>query len=110
MSKSIDLGRNLMDSITVQALGPDDKHYPDLYISDVDDPAIADMPDKGECTIKYRILSRTHREEKDGNGKKHSCSIRLEVVSIIPPEKKKKNGNGYGDDVRRSFSDYWKDK
>jgi len=112
MSKSIDLGKKLFESVSVQALGPDDKHYPDLYISDVDDPDLADIPDKGECTIRYRVLSRTHREEKNGNGKKqHSCSIRLEVIAITPPPRaKKNNGNGYGDDVRKSFSDYFKDK
>jgi hypothetical protein len=104
MSKSIDLGRKLSDMVSVAALKPDEPHYPDLYLSDVDDPALADMPDKGEATIKYRVLSRTHREEK---GHKDTCSIRLEVLSISPPEKAKKNG-AYGDDARKSFKNYFK--
>ena len=91
----------------------DEPYYPDLYISDVDDPRLADIPDKGECTIKYRVCSRTHREEKNSDGKKdHSCSLRLEILSITPPDKKK-NGNGssgYGDDARKSFGDYFKDR
>jgi hypothetical protein len=115
MSKAIDLGKRLSDLMSEPSKGPDEPHYPDLYISDVDDPRLADIPDKGECTIRYRVCSRTHREEKNGggNGKKHSCSLRLEVMSISPPEGKeykKKNGNGYGDDARKSFSEYFKNK
>jgi hypothetical protein len=110
MSKAIDLGKKLGEDMPVNAISMDDTHYPDLYISETDDPRLADIPDKGECTIKYRVCSRTHREEKDGKGKKHSCTLRLEVLSITPPEKeKKKNGNGYGDDARKSFKDYFKD-
>lgn len=110
MSK-IDLGKKLGDMISVHEIKPDEVHYPDLYISDSDDPKLADIPDKGECTIRYRIVSRTHREEKDGSGKKHTCSIRMEILSIDPPAKtKKKNNNGYGDDVRKSMGEFFKDK
>lgn len=111
MSKSIDLGKTMKDMIgSVEVRGPEDKSYPDLYISDVEDPKLADIPEKGECTIKYRVVSRTHREEKDGNGKKHTCCVRLEVLSITPPENHKKKNGSYGDDARKSFGEYFKDK
>lgn len=110
MSKTIDLGKSLNDVIGPAEMPKDDKHYPDLYISDTDDPRLADIPDKGECTIRYRICSRTHREEKNGNGsKKHTCSLRMEILSITPPEKSKKK-NGYGDDARKSFGEFFKGK
>lgn len=108
MSKSIDLGKRMSDLVD-PVPAHDEPHYPDLYISDVDDPKLAEIPDKGECTIKYRVCSRTHREEKGGSGKKHSCSLRLEILSITPPEKQKKK-NGYGDDARKSFGEFFKDK
>ena len=106
MSKSIDLGRKLSELVLPQAAGPEDTHYPDLYISDSEDPAIADMPDKREATIKYRVVSRHHSEERSGKGKKHSCSIRLEILSITPPKKENKKG-GYGDDARSNFKNYF---
>jgi hypothetical protein len=114
MSKAIDLGKRLSDMMSEPGniKSADEPHYPDLYISDVDDPRLADIPDKGECTIRYRVCSRTHREEKNGgaNGKKHSCSLRLEITSITPPEKEKKKNGGYGDDARKSFGDYFRGK
>jgi hypothetical protein len=112
MSKAIDLGKKPEDLIKVigPGLNSGEAHYPDLYLSDVD-PALADLPDKGECTIRYRVVSRTHREEKGADGKKErSCCLRLEITSITPPPSRKKNGNGYGDDARKSFSNYFKDK
>lgn len=109
MSKTIDLGKRPSDIVEPSNKSPDEPYYPDIYI-DSDDPKLADIPDKGECTIKYRVASRTHREEKNGSGgKRHSCSLRLEIMSLTPPEKEKKK-NGYGDDARKSFGDYFKDK
>jgi hypothetical protein len=111
MSKSIDLGKRLNDSaISVKMLDPSEPHYPDLYISDSEDPKLADIPDKGECTIKYRVVSRQHHEDNRDGKKKHTCSIRMEILSMTPPEKAKRNGNGYGDDARKSLNDYFKDK
>ena len=111
MTKSIDLGRSLNDFMGMPSpVSPDDPHYPDLMLSDVDEPALAEMPDKGEATIKYRVVSRTHREEGTGK-KRRTCSLRLEILAITPPERKKKNGgNGYGDDARKSLTDYFKGK
>lgn len=110
MSKAIDLGKSLSDMVSVREIGPDKKHYPDLCI-DTDDKNLAQMPDQGTATIKYRVVSRTHREEKNGKGKEYSCTLRLEVVSIEPPASKKKpSNNGYGDDVRKNFQEYFKDK
>lgn len=110
MAKAIDLGRRLNDIL----VGPADPegfnrpHYPDLYISDVDEPRLLDMPDKGTATIKYRITGREHSERDRHGEKERRCSIRMEIISIEPPAKKN-NGNGaYGDDARKSFSDYFK--
>jgi hypothetical protein len=108
MSKTIDLGKRPSDLGEPVNKSPDEPYYPDIYI-DSDDPKLADIPDKGECTIKYRVASRTHREEGKDKNKKHSCSLRLEIMSITPPEKEKKK-NGYGDDARKSFGDYFKGK
>ena len=111
MSYTIDLGKRPSDLAEPISVGKDEPYYPDLYI-DSDDPKLADLPDKGECTIKYRVCSRTHREEGKGKDKKHSCSIRMEILSLSGDyDKKKKNGSsGYGDDARKSFSDYFKDR
>lgn len=105
----IDLGKSLKDSLNkIEIMGPEDTHYPTLFLTDVDDPALANLPDKGECVIRYKVVSRTHREEK---GKKDCCDLRLEVTSITPPASgKKKNGNVYGDDARKSLNEYFKDK
>jgi hypothetical protein len=113
MSKPIDLGKKLSDLVEVAPMTPGDTHYPDLYISDTDDRRLAEMPDQGEATIKYKVISRTHREDRKGkgNGKDYSCSIRLEVLSIDPPEGKSKKKNGDSDGgARKALSDYFKDK
>jgi hypothetical protein len=110
MSKTIDLGKRPSDLAEAVPHGSkDEPYYPDIYI-DSDDPKLADIPDKGECTIKYRVASRTHREEGKDKDKKHSCSVRLEIMSITPPEKEKKKNGSYGDDARKSFGDYFKGK
>lgn len=111
MAKAINLGRKLDLPNMIAAMGPDDAQYPDIYIADVDDPRLLDMPDKGEATIKYRIVSREHSERERGGKKERRCSIRMEVLKIDPydnPKAAKKNG--YGEDARKSFSDYFKDK
>lgn len=110
MSKPIDLGRKFGDDIKPISISEmkDETHYPELFLPDVDDPRLANLPDKGECVIKYRVVSRTHREEKKGDKKDHSCSLRLEVTSITPPtstEKKKDSDSG----ARKALSDYFKD-
>jgi len=114
MAKPINLGRSFKDEINkVSSIDSDEPHYPDLYI-DSDDPRVADIPDKGECTIKYRVCSRTHREEGKNGDKKHSCSLRMEILSIEPPEKeKKKNGKGYSefaDETRKRMGEFFKNK
>jgi hypothetical protein len=113
MGKPIDLGKKLSDSIEIMSMGSNDSHYPDLYIGDTDDRRLAEMPDEGEATIKYRVVSRTHREERKGKskGKDYSCSIRLEILSIDPPESKGKKRNSDSDGgARKALSNYFKDK
>jgi hypothetical protein len=108
----IDLGKKLGDCITAVPMSADEKHYPDLYL-DSDDERLGDLPDKGSCTIHYKVRSRTHREEKDPDGKtRRSHAVRLDVTHIEAPDKKK-NGNGargYGDDARNAAKEYFKDK
>jgi hypothetical protein len=112
MSKAIDLGKKPQDLVTI--LGADDRdrtHYPTLHL-DSDDPKLADIPDSGECTIKYKVKHRTHSEENGDGKKKRSCSLTLEVHSIEPAAGKtykKKNGDSDGG-ARKALSDYFKDR
>lgn len=107
MSK-IDLGHTLDDMISIKPLiGKDEKHYPTLHISEVSDKRLAEMPDEGEMTIKYKIRERTHNERD----KKHTCSVTLDVTSIDPPASKSKKKNGDSDGgARKAISDYFKEK
>jgi len=115
MAKKIDLGRKFDDELAI----PDREwrervHYPDLYLSDIDDPALLDMPDEGTCTINYKIVGRNHSENERDGKKERRCSITMEIHSIEPPaEKASKNGNHKKDSdggARKAFSDYFKDK
>jgi hypothetical protein len=110
MSKPIPLGKKLGDMIHISEISPEKEHYPDLFIES-DERALAEMPDTGEATIRYRVVSRTHREEGKGKNKDYSCSLRLEILSIDPPtgNGKKKNGNSDGG-ARKALSDYFKDR
>jgi hypothetical protein len=112
MAKPIDLGKNWDDMIGPVSVREekDRTHYPDIYISDIDDPRLLEMPDQGEATIRFKVVSRQHSEHDQNGKKERSCSIRLEVLSIDPPEKAAKKKNGYGEDTRKSFSDYFKAK
>ena len=110
--KAIDLGKKWNDEIMPISMRDekDRVHYPDFHISDTEDTRLLDMPDEGEATVRYRVVSRHHSESKRNGTKKRSCSITLEVLSIEPPEpKKKKNGDSDGG-ARKAFSDYFKDK
>ena len=108
MSK-IDLGRKLdIEPMSISDL-KDETHYPTLYIDDIDDKRLAEMPDSGTLVIHYKIRSRTHSERKEKNGKKHACSVTLDVTSIDPPPAKgKKKDADFG--ARKAISEYFKDK
>lgn len=114
MSYKIDLGRKPRDLMMM--VGPDNgdrTHYPSLHIDDNEDPEVGDIPDTGECVIKYKVTDRTESERTINGKKRKSCSLTLEVHSIEPTsgqKYKKKNGNGYGDDARKAVKDYFKDK
>lgn len=108
MSKTINLGKSLKDLVSIRPSTPEDTHYPDLYLDA--DPVLGDLPDKGDATIKYRVISRCHREEKDPDGKKErSCSVRLEILSITVPDKPPKQ-KSYGEDARKSFRAFYNGK
>jgi hypothetical protein len=106
MSKSVNLGRKLGDMISISPIDKDEAHYPALVLSDVTDKQISEMPDDGECTIRYHVCSRTHHEE---DGKPYSCTLRLDVKSITPPAAKRKQKE-YDGGARKAASDYFKDK
>ena len=107
MSKPIDLGKKLgANAFTISSADLKDKpHYPELHLGDVDDPRLLDLPDTGTCLIRYKIVSRTHREEKREKNRR-SCSISMEVHSIDPPaaSPKKKDSDG---GARKAFKDYF---
>lgn len=112
MSK-IDLGRKWDDMIAPMDSGDvrNETHYPSLHIDDIEDKRLAEMPDSGTLTIHYKICNRTHNERKGKDGKKHTCSVTLNVTAIDPPPAKSKKKNGDSDGgLRKSFADYWKDK
>jgi hypothetical protein len=113
MHKAIDLGKKWGDDIGMPISMEDEKdkvHYPDFHISDTDEARLLDMPDQGEATIKYKVVHRSHSENKrDGKTRRH-CSITIEVQKIDFEDKpKKKNGDSDGG-ARKAFSDYFKDK
>lgn len=110
MSK-IDLGRKWGDIMSVTEVDKNSVDYPTLHIPDVDDKRLAEMPDSGTLTIHYKIRSRTHNEHKEKDGKKHTCSVTMDVTHIDPPPAKSKKKNGDSDGgLRKSFAEYWKDK
>lgn len=113
-TKPIDLGRKPNDLVAIAR--PEDfmdkVHYPDLHLSDVDDPRLLDMPDEGTCEIHYKITHRTHTEDGRNGKKKHSASITMEVRKIEPGHdpkfnRKKKDSDG---GARKALADYFKDK
>lgn len=67
-----DLGKTY-DCPEVQTKESPSVHYPSLYIEDVD---LGELPDKGEATIKFRVVRKT----KDMKNKKSSAE--LEILSI----------------------------
>ena len=96
-------------------LGGTDKEnetgYPVLHIDDVEDQDLAEMPDKGEMRIEYKIRSRTHNEDQRKGKKRHSCSVTMDITCIYPPADKSKKKNGDSDGgARKAFSEYFKDK
>jgi hypothetical protein len=115
MSHKVDLGRKWKDEIgnptTLEEM-KNETHYPTLHFDDVEDKALADMPDSGTMTVHYKIRNRTHNERNNGNGKKkHTCSVTMDITHCEPPPGKAKKRNGEPDGgLRKSMSDYFKDK
>jgi hypothetical protein len=114
MHKAIDLGRKPGNDLPIPlSIGDGDKvYYPDLHIADVDDPRLLEMPDKGEATIKFKVVHRSHSEHERNGKKERRCSVTIEVQKIDFQDNPKthKNNQGYGDDARKSFADYFKDR
>ena len=108
MSK-IDLGKKLEDHgpVSIESVMKE-THYPCLHIDDIDDKRLAEMPDSGTLTIHYKIRNKTHNENTRKDGKKHTCSVTMEVTGIDPPPAKTKKKDADGG-ARKAFSDYWKE-
>lgn len=54
--------------------------YPELRITNHDDPGILDMPDEGTALVHHRMI---HRSETTQDGKKQH-SVTLQIKSIQP--------------------------
>jgi hypothetical protein len=112
-TKPVDLGRSFDDLVGISVGPPKDKvHYPDLHLSDVDDPRLLDLPDEGVAEIHFKVVHRTHTERQEGGKKKRSCSLTLEVRKIEPGHDPKFNGKRKDSDggARKAFADYFRDK
>lgn len=113
MPKPIDLGKkyneDIGEPISIRDL-KDEVHYPDFYVSNTEDSRLLDMPDEGEATIRYKVVSRNHSEDKRNGKTRRRCSITIEVHSIEPPEAKAKKKESFSEGTRKSFADYFKDK
>jgi hypothetical protein len=113
-TKPIDLGISLDDIAHSISIGPsrDKIHYPDLHLSDVDDPRLLDLPDEGVAEIHFKVVHRTHSEREENGKKKRRCSITMEVRKIEPGHDPKFNGKRKDSDggARKALSDYFKDK
>jgi hypothetical protein len=108
MSK-IDLGKKWDDHIAPIESVMKETHYPTLHLDDIEDKRLAEMPDTGTLVIHYKIRNRTHSERKEKEGKKHSCSVTMDVTHVDPPPAKPKKKDADGG-ARKAFSEYWKDK
>lgn len=113
-TKPIDLGKKLNDIVGIHQadMAIDKTHYPDLYLSDVDDTRLLDMPDEGTAEIHYKIVRREHTEDKRKDKAKRRCSITMEVHKIEPGHDPKFNGKKKDSDggARKAFREYFKDK
>jgi hypothetical protein len=87
--KTIDLGKTY-DGIEAAEPAEDSKepkvHYPSLYLSDR--PELANLPDEGTATIKFKVVSRSVNE-RDGE---KTVSTELEIHSITADTESKANG------------------
>jgi hypothetical protein len=112
MHKAIDLGRRLGNDIAIAVGGDSERvHYPDLHIGDIDEPRLLNIPDSGEATIRFRVVHRSHSEHERNGKKERRCSVTLEVQKIdFEDNPKAAKKNGYGDDARKSFKDYFNGK
>jgi hypothetical protein len=110
MHKAIDLGRKPGELMTVSVGDMDKVYYPDLHIADVDDPRLLDIPDKGEATIRFRVTHRSHSEHERNGKKERRCSLTIEVQKIDFQDNSKTHKPAYGEDTRKNFADFFKDK
>lgn len=84
----MDLGRKMNEPATPTEPPREDKdkvYYPSIYLSDAPE-GMQDIPEEGTATIRYKISSRTVREEP-GKDKK-SVDISIDVMSFDPERPK----------------------
>lgn len=79
--EKLDLGYKYPKNEWISSCKPDTKtHYPTLWMNNQEKDVMG-IPEKGKATIKYRVVSRSVRE--DGDGKKR-YSMDIEVQSFEP--------------------------
>lgn len=82
--KAVDLGYSYGDC-GLTAPSQSKKSYPSLYISDRDSDI--DLPLTGTATVKYKLRSKTIRQDEEGK-KRHSADIEIQSIDPIEEEQK----------------------
>jgi len=78
----IDLGRTYNSEPMTEKVDKKEKHYPSLYISDVEDKELAALPYEGTMTVRF---CKTSSQVNDREGKK-SVSMTLDIKAILDVE------------------------
>lgn len=79
--------------------------YPSFYVSDAPSE-MEDIPDEGTATIRYKVTSRTVREDVDQD--KRHCDVNIDILSF-DPERPKMRPNGKSnprDAIANSLRDF----
>lgn len=84
--KAMDLGRSYGESCVGPGETPTRKYYPTLYVSDRPDEI--DLPLSGEAKVKFKLKSKTSRQDEDGKTR-HSADIEIHSIDPISDTKRK---------------------
>lgn len=88
--KAVDLGYTYGEMECNPCSAPQKKHYPTLYIHDRENDI--DLPLSGQAIIRYKLRSKTTRQNEEGN-KRHSADIEIQTIDPVEePEKAPKEG------------------
>lgn len=99
--KPIDLGKKWDGPMALpEAPGKDEEskvHYPCLYVDTKEGSDLADLPDEGTMTVRYKIVSRT-LSEREGK-KSASLSIDVQKILDVEGEKSKSDDKSAGEEL-----------